>query len=289
MPSKLKIADLVASTSRYAKKAATAADKNANQKLSATEARSLPADLKDDYKRQARATTGITPESFARDQAAYVAASARRADKNKDGYLSVTEQAAMPADLQDNLASYQAHSGTGSTGSSFLGAGAGTRTKLDGVNATKKNLSQSATDLMATFDQQGGSQHFSAAWKLMPTALKDVLAHPENHADFMTQLLFDSTGTPYHRDDPTYYSTDQLVEIITTAAAGAAEMADDVRQTPDTGIAATTAGLTALMNKPGVEFRRLSWSNGDDAAFAGLFAFDKATGQITGFGWYNEP
>ena len=66
-------------------------------------------------------------------------------------------------------------------------------------------------------------------------------------------------------------------------------MADDLRQAGDTGIATTTRGLADLMNQPGVQFKRLSWTNNDDAAFAGLMAFNPATGQIAAFGWMNEP
>src|SRR4051812_16799539 len=135
MAPKVKVSELVSSTARYARKSADAADKNKNKKLTATEAASLPRDLRDDFKRQAKKSAAITPASFARDQAAYVAASAKKADKNKDGYLSVTEEKSMPTDLKDNLASYKAaHSGpaTGTGGKSpFIGAGRGTAKTLD--------------------------------------------------------------------------------------------------------------------------------------------------------------
>ena len=64
----------------------------------------------------------------------------------------------------------------------------------------------------------------------------------------------------------------------------------DLKSTTDTGqLAQTTASLTALMKQPGVVFKRLSWSNQDDAAFAGVMAFNPKTGLITSFGWMNEP
>ena len=135
-------------------------------------------------------------------------------------------------------------------------------------------------------NQKGGSTLFSAAWKLKPSELAAAMTDP----DFMNQLLFESTGTSYQRDYPQYYSADSLVETDTTAAAAAQEMADDLKSTTDTGqLAQTTASLTALMKQPGVVFKRLSWSNQDDAAFAGVMAFNPKTGLITSFGWMNEP
>ena len=290
MVSRVKIKDLVSSTARYAKKAATAADQNKNKKLTATEARALPADLKDDYKRQAKKKPVVTPASFAADQAAYVAASAKKADKNKDGYLSELEEKSLPKDLKDNLANYKLHSGTPTTVTSpFVGSGSGTSLTIGAVRATSLPLSSAVNTLLGTLGTQGGSSTYGAAFKLTPAALQDALAHPELHPDFMNQLLFAATGTSYNHDYPDYYGPDGLSVSNTTATAGATEMADDLRQSPDTGIASTTRGLADLMNQPGVQFKRLSWTNNDDAAFTGLMAFNPATGQVASFGWFNEP
>ena len=54
MAPKVKVGDFVASSARYAKKAALAADKDGNQKLSIGETKSLPKDLRDDYARMAK-------------------------------------------------------------------------------------------------------------------------------------------------------------------------------------------------------------------------------------------
>src|SRR5436190_10275616 len=104
----VKISKLVTSTARYARKAAGAADKNKNRRLTRTEAKQLPKDLRDDFGRQAKGKSSVGVSEFASDQAAYVARSAKAADANRDGVLSASEQARMPKDLQDNLASYDA-------------------------------------------------------------------------------------------------------------------------------------------------------------------------------------
>src|SRR4051812_23791814 len=107
MAPKVKVAEFIASSARYAKKAAAAADKNADKKLSKTEAKALPKDLRDDYARMAKKKPNVTVASFARDQAAYVAVAAKKADKNKDGIISGPEaKGALPADLRDNYANY---------------------------------------------------------------------------------------------------------------------------------------------------------------------------------------
>ena len=59
MAPKVKIADFVASTARYSKKSALAADKNKDGRLTKTEAKSRPKDLRDDYARQAKTKSTI--------------------------------------------------------------------------------------------------------------------------------------------------------------------------------------------------------------------------------------
>lgn len=291
MAPKVKISSLVASTSRYAKKAATDADKNRNKRLSATESKSLPKDLRDDYRRQAKTKSSISPESFAKDQAAYVAAKAKKADKNHDGYLSVSEEAGLPATLRDNLENYKAHLGSGgSTGtinSPFVVPSAGVPATIGGKNVSKLAVSPIAESLVNQLSNDGaGSQLFSAAWKMKPADMAAAMANP----DFMNELLFESTGTSYQRDYPQYYDAARLSISNTTAAAQATELADELKPTTDTGqISRGISSLVDLMKEPGVQFKRLSWSNQDDAAFTGVMAFNPKTGLITSIGWMNEP
>ena len=290
MAPKVKISSLVSSTSRYARKAAADADKNQNKKLTATEAKALPKDLRDDYRRQAKTKSAITPESFAKDQAAYVAARAKTADKNHDGYLTETEQATLPATLQDNLASYKAHLTGGTTGtiaSPFVVPGAGVPASIGGKNLSRLAVSPIAESLIAKMSNDGaGSQLFSAAWKMKPADMAIAMDTPE----FMNELLFESTGTSYLRDYPQYYGVAGLTQASTTAEAQATELAAELKPGGDTGqLLRSTKSLTGLMKEPGVEFRRLSWTNNDDASFTGVMAFNTKTGLITSFGWLNEP
>ncbi len=292
MAPRIKITEFVASTARYSRKAATRADKNKNSRLTAAEAKALPADLQDDYKRQAKKKPAMSPAAFAKAQTAYAAASARHADKNHDGYLSASEQRALPRALRDNLANFNTASTDrvpGGAASPFLGAGRGANQKLGGVKASKLPVSTAVARLMKKLEAQAGSTVFSAGWKFAPAELANALAHPDKHPDFLNHLLFESTGTSYQRDYPDYYDAARLSESRTSPAAAAKEIADDLRQGNDAGILGTTRGLVALMNAPGVQFTRLFWTNDDDAAFMGLMAFNTRTGEVASFGWVNEP
>ena len=273
MASGIKVKSLIASTAGYAKKSATAADKNKNGRLTRAEAKALPKDLQDDFKRQAKGKVSVKVADFAKDQTAYVARSANKADKNKDGLLSASEQAKMPKDLADNLKSFAAGSTKGglNMGGVFLKPA-----------AVPQGLSRAASD---------ASLSYSAAFKGSPADVAAMAADPQGNKEFFNQLLFAATGTSYLKDYPEYYGPDGLGVSTTTANAAATEMVDD-RIEPGTDRADFTAkmkAVTAELSGPNVKLFRALWTNNDDAAFQGVLALDTKSGAIRAAGWYNEP
>src|SRR5437868_4687910 len=93
---RVKIKDFVASTKRYARKSARAADKDKSGRITRGESKALPKDLRDDFARQAGKKGYVGTEKFAADQAAYVEAMARHADADHDGVLDAKEIATLP-------------------------------------------------------------------------------------------------------------------------------------------------------------------------------------------------
>ena len=292
MAPKVKINEFVASTARYAKKAALAADKNKDGKVSKAEAKSLPVDLRDEYGRQARKKSSITPASFASDQAAYVAAGARKADKNKDGILTAVEAKSLASALQNDYQNYAAglEGGSGVTAGDFVGKGRGTSDPLGGKPFTKLPVSasiQTTVDALST--DSGGSPTFAAAWKGKPADLTAPLADPQAHKEFFNDLLFHGTGTRYQKDYPDYYNADGLTVTPMTAAQALADLKSGF---PDGDTAKTSAEAKALvdaMKEPGARFFSLGWTNNDDASFSGIVAINQTSGQIKAAGYYNEP
>lgn len=103
---KIKTTDFAAAARRHAEESVKTADRNGNGLLSALEAAStLPEDLRDNFENFDDRTSGnVTTRRFNASFAGYSAASANRADADRDGFLTAEEGAKLPLDLQDNFA-----------------------------------------------------------------------------------------------------------------------------------------------------------------------------------------
>jgi hypothetical protein len=275
MATRVKVKSFVASTAKYARKSARKADKNKNKKLTRTEAKALPKDLQDDFRRQAKGKSSVGVEKFASDQAAYVSTSSKRADKNKDGYLNATEAAKLPATLKDNFANY--------------GKPAAATTTLTRDSTPIGQLALLG-QLKANAD---GMSAYVSTWKFDPAQVADIVAHPSAHKDFLNHLLFESTGTSFERDYPTYYTPAGLSVTKLTAANAGEALATDFRDNAQDDAAknAIDRDSKALVKSfgDGVSLMKLFWTNNDDAWFSGVFAFNSKTGKISGAGPYSEP
>ena len=291
----VKISDFVASTARYAKKAALAADKTNDGKLSKADAKYLPKDLQDDYARQAKLKSTITPAGFARDQAAYVAAAAKKADTNKDGILSATEAKALPVSVKNNYKNFAANLGTGPTptASGFVGSGAGKNQTLDGKPFVNLPLSEGVKQLVEQLKADSdNSMAYAAAFKGKPADLSAALASPETHKQFFNDLLFRATGTTYDKDYPQYYVADQVNISPFTAAQALSDLTSDFSgnaTATSAQVPADTAALMDLMKAPGTKYFKLNWNNGDDASFDATVAINPTNGEIKVVGTFNEP
>ncbi len=291
----VKISDFVASTARYAKKAALAADKGKDGKLSKADAKNLPVDLRDDYARQARLKSTITPAGFARDQAAYVAAAAKRADKDKDGVLSATEASHLPASVKNNYKNFAATLGTSPapSASDFIGSGAGKKQTLGGKSFVNLPLSagiqQKLEKLQTDSDE---SSTYGAVFKGKPADVAAALANPEANKQFFNDLLFRATGTAYDLNYPQYYVASELSIAPFTAAQALDDLVGDFSGSSTVNSAQVPADVAALvdaMKAPGTKFFKLNWNNQDDASFSATVAINPATGEIRAVGTFNEP
>jgi hypothetical protein len=297
MTSKVKVSEFIASSARYAKKAATAAA-NASGRIGKAEAKALPKDLQDDFKRMTRGgKKDVSAAQFAKDQAAYVAAQAKKADADKDGILSATEAKKLPASLKDNYANFAANHVTPSNGggavSSFTTKGKGTPDTLGGASFSKLSVASGPKALAASLSTtSGGTPAYVAAWKGAPTDVAAMLANPSAHQDFFNDVLFHGTGTSYEKDYPSYYTPAGLTVSPLTSASAASALADGFLGN-GSGTAAQVkdqaAKLTAQLDGPGVKLFHLSWTNHDDASFDGIVAFNPSTGEIRETGFYSEP
>jgi hypothetical protein len=83
------------------------ADKNSDSRLSPTEAKALPSDLRDNFAnlQSAKDRTGKTVaiDTLVKEFQSYAEAASARADRDHDSVLSASEIARAPDDLRDNL------------------------------------------------------------------------------------------------------------------------------------------------------------------------------------------
>jgi hypothetical protein len=232
-----------------------------------------------------------------------VASSAHRADKNKDGILSAAEAKTLPKDVRDNEAAYRASLGGSSGGSTtttdgITGKGRGKSEVNDGITLSRLPVTANAKALIQSLSQTSeGIPGFVAAWKGDPADLADIAAHPEQHKEFLNQLLFHGTGTSYRENYPDYYGKDGLELSSPTAAKATADLAQGFKDGvghPDTATAASinkdAASLVkALGAGAGTKLLNLTWTNHDDASFTAMLAIDAKSGSLRAAGYYNEP
>jgi hypothetical protein len=86
MTTRVKVTDFIASAKQYISKS--------------VDEGKLPKDLRDNV---AKTKRPVGKKRLKATLTKYVAANARKADKNKDGFLSAAKQKTLPKDLQDNL------------------------------------------------------------------------------------------------------------------------------------------------------------------------------------------
>lgn len=111
MPTRVRVGvgELIGASKRYLEAEVKKANLNGNAWLTLDEAKKLPADLRDNYEAFRKAGNGrVSVKQFTESFTAYVAKSATKADKNKDGVLTGTDARALPKDLRDNFLNYVA-------------------------------------------------------------------------------------------------------------------------------------------------------------------------------------
>ncbi len=104
------IQELVAASKRYVDSQVKAANTNRNAYLTPTEAKTLSADLRDNFAASQFKTAwgSVKASDVSREFVVMMEAWANAADKNGDGRLSRTEAKSMPKSLQDNVTNYLA-------------------------------------------------------------------------------------------------------------------------------------------------------------------------------------
>lgn len=107
---KIKVTDFVKASRTYVEKSVAKANRNKNAYLSPSEQKKLPKDLRDNLKNSQKGSkaASVRAKAFATAFTSYVALSAKKADKNKDGVLSAADAARLPKDLRDNFKNYVA-------------------------------------------------------------------------------------------------------------------------------------------------------------------------------------
>jgi hypothetical protein len=111
MPTRVRVGvgELIGASTKYVQAEVKKANLDGNAYLTQAEAKKLPADLRDNYEAFRKAGhSRVSVKQFAESFSAYVASSAKAADKNKDGVLTGTDARALPKDLRDNFLNYVA-------------------------------------------------------------------------------------------------------------------------------------------------------------------------------------
>lgn len=107
----VKVADFISSSAAYVRANVAKANKNGNAYLTKTESKSLAKDLKDNFEAHrlgSQENGSVTASKFVGKFTDYVAVMTKRADTNRDGFISTAEARKLPTDLQDNFANYKA-------------------------------------------------------------------------------------------------------------------------------------------------------------------------------------
>jgi len=111
MPTRVRVGvnELVSASKSYIDAQVKKANLNGNTYLTVEEAKKLPADLRDNYEAFRKAgNSRVSVKQFTESFTDYVAKSAAKADKNKDGVLTKTDARSLPKDLRDNFLNYVA-------------------------------------------------------------------------------------------------------------------------------------------------------------------------------------
>lgn len=108
--SSVKVADFIRSSAAYVRANVANANKDGNAYLTKTESKKLAKDLKDNFEAHrlgSQENGSVTANKFVAKFTDYVAVMAKRADTNRDGFISTNEAKKLPTDLQDNFANYK--------------------------------------------------------------------------------------------------------------------------------------------------------------------------------------
>ena len=106
---KVSIKSFVQSSERYVGNSVKRANSEGARTLSQAEAKRLPKDLRDNFANYRERTTpdgSVQVKDFQKSFKAYVEATARKADKDGDGYLTKADARKLPADLKDNFRNF---------------------------------------------------------------------------------------------------------------------------------------------------------------------------------------
>ncbi len=118
---KIKVSDFIAASKKYVQDKVAQANVDSNNYLTKTEAKKLPADLRDNFEnfRGAQGGDRVSVANFQKSFANYVAAQAHSADRNHDGVLTAADAKKLPKDLQDNFWNYVHASDSAGAGDTF--------------------------------------------------------------------------------------------------------------------------------------------------------------------------
>jgi hypothetical protein len=104
---KIGVSDLVSASKKYIEERVKTANLDGNAYLTIAEAKKLPADLRDNYDAFRKAGhKSVSVKQLTASFTEFVATSAKKADKNKDGFLTATDAKGLPKELRDNFLNY---------------------------------------------------------------------------------------------------------------------------------------------------------------------------------------
>ncbi|MBI3183158.1 MAG: hypothetical protein HYZ28_13560 [Myxococcales bacterium] len=103
------MSEFVTASEKYVKEQLSRADVGKDGRLSQVDSARLPKDLQDNltnFKSAKEIRGAVSAKSFSEAFVKYVAAVAKRADRDGDGYLTAKESKGLPKDLRDNYWNY---------------------------------------------------------------------------------------------------------------------------------------------------------------------------------------
>ncbi len=103
---KVKVSDFVRASRNYVEAALKKANVDGNKTLSLAEAGSLPEDLQDNFVKHGKVR--VSTREFVDGFVKSVTDGAKKADTNKDGYLTLTDGRKLPEAVRDNFKNYVA-------------------------------------------------------------------------------------------------------------------------------------------------------------------------------------